>query len=155
MTEDSNLDFSFIIQAESVSLRPIGEFRVLDIEGPVVLVDDAAYRFEDLRELDVSDVRAALEALSDDNDFQTSVDNSLTNTPLVYDDIDYLTNDFQPIGLHQFEYTFHVQDDSLSLLRQIQGGTFGSAAITQVVGIFSCFLEGAYSIEISTFQQRE
>lgn len=91
MTDDSDLDLSFTIEAESVSLRPIGKFRVLDIEGPVVLVGDAAYRSEDLRELNVSDVRGALEALSDDDDFQTIVDNCPTNTPLVYDDIDYLT----------------------------------------------------------------
>ncbi len=91
MTDDSNLDLSFAIDAESISLRPIGDFRVLDIEGPVVLVGDAAYRSEDLRELAVSDVRTALEALSDDDDFQTIVDNCPTNTPLVYDDIDYLT----------------------------------------------------------------
>lgn len=91
MTDGSDLDLSFTIEAESASLRPIGEFRVFDIEGPVVFVGDAAYRSEDLRELEVSDVRAALEALSADEDFQTIVDNCPTNTPLVYDDIDYLT----------------------------------------------------------------
>lgn len=91
MTDDSDFDLSFTIDSDSVSLRPIGEFQVLNIEGPVVRVGDATYRSEDLRKLNVSDVRAALEELSDDSDFQAIVDNCPTNTPLVYDDIDYLT----------------------------------------------------------------
>jgi hypothetical protein len=91
VTDDSDFELSFTIEPDTVSLRPIGEFRVLNIEGPVVLVGDAAYRSEDLRELDVSDVRSALNALSDDSNFQTIVNNCPTNTPLVYDDIDYLT----------------------------------------------------------------
>lgn len=41
--------------------------------------------------MDVDEVRDALEQLSDNDDFQAIVDNCPTNTPLVYDDIDYLT----------------------------------------------------------------
>lgn len=103
MCDDTDLDIAFTIDAESVSLSPIGRYQVLDLEGPVVVVGDAdaSYRVvptgdeaeqsEDLRELSVDEIRTALNELSDDDDFQSIVDNCPTNTPLVYDDIDYLT----------------------------------------------------------------
>lgn len=101
MGDDTDLDVSFAIDAETVSLSPIGEYQVLDLEGPVVIVGDASYRVvpvgeeldpsEDVRELSVDEIRAALSDLADNDDFQSIVDNCPTNTPLVYDDIDYLT----------------------------------------------------------------
>ncbi|WP_254824883.1 hypothetical protein [Haloglomus halophilum] len=101
MGDDTDLDLSFAIDAETVSLSPIGEYQVLDLEGPVVIVGDASYRVvpvgeksdlsEDVRELGVDEIRAALSELADNDDFQSIVDNCPTNTPLVYDDIDYLT----------------------------------------------------------------
>jgi len=99
--DDTDLDLSFAIDSETVSLSPIGEYQVLDLEGPVVIVGDASYRVvpvgeksdlsEDVRELSVDEIRAALNELADNDDFQLIVDNCPTNTPLVYDDIDYLT----------------------------------------------------------------
>ncbi|WP_144927970.1 hypothetical protein [Halorubrum salsamenti] len=101
MGDDTDLDLSFAIDAETVSLSPIGEYQVLDLEGPVVIVGNASYRVvpvgeesdqsEDVRELSVDEIRAALSELADNDDFQSIVDNCPTNTPLVYDDIDYLT----------------------------------------------------------------
>lgn len=101
MGDDTDLDLSFAIDSETVSLSPIGEYQVLDLEGPVVIVGDASYRVvpvgeksdlsEDVRELSVDEIRAALNELADNDDFQLIVDNCPTNTPLVYDDIDYLT----------------------------------------------------------------
>nr|WP_244995648.1 hypothetical protein [Halomicroarcula pellucida] len=94
-------------------MSPIGEYQVLDLEGPVVIVGDAdaSYRVvptgdesdesEDLRALSVDEIRAALSELSDDDDFQSIVDNCPTNTPLVYDDIDYLTRHLPTTSLQQ------------------------------------------------------
>jgi hypothetical protein len=100
--DDTDLDLSFAIDSETVSLSPIGEYQVLDLEGPVVIVGDASYRVvpvgeksdlsENVRELSVDEIRAALDELADNDDFQSIVDNCPTNTPLVYDDIDYLTH---------------------------------------------------------------
>ena len=102
MGDDTNLDLSFAIDSETVSLSPIGEYQVLDLEGPVVIVGDASYRVvpvgeksdlsENVRELSVDEIRAALDELADNDDFQSIVDNCPTNTPLVYDDINYLTH---------------------------------------------------------------
>ena len=44
MGDDTDLDLSFAIDSETVSLSPIGEYQVLDLEGPVVIVGDASYR---------------------------------------------------------------------------------------------------------------
>ncbi|MFB9809280.1 hypothetical protein ACFFQF_31200 [Haladaptatus pallidirubidus] len=79
------------IDADTVSLRPIGDYRVEDIEGPTVFVGGAMYRSPPLSELDVNEVRDALQQLTNNSDFQSIIDNCPTNTPLVYDDIDYLT----------------------------------------------------------------
>ena len=102
MGDDTDLDLSFAIDSETVSLSPIGEYQVLDLEGPVVIVGDASYRVvpvgeksdlsENVRELSVDEIRAALDELADNDDFQSIVDNCPTNTPLVYDDINYLTH---------------------------------------------------------------
>lgn len=101
MSDDTDFEISFTIDSDSISLSPIGRYLVLDIRGPVVDVGDASYRVvpvgeedeqsEDVRELGVDDIRAALEELSNNDAFQSIVDNCPTNTPLVYDDIDYLT----------------------------------------------------------------
>lgn len=91
MSSESDLDISFSVESEPVDFGPTSEYRVIDIEGPVVLVGEAIYQSESLQDLAVEDVRTALQELSDDDDFQAIVDNCPTNTPLVYDDIDYLT----------------------------------------------------------------
>ncbi|MFC7074427.1 hypothetical protein ACFQKC_15400 [Halovenus rubra] len=113
MCDDTDLDISFTIDSDSVSLSPIGEYQVLDLEGPVVIVGDAdaSYRVvptgdeseqsEDLRELSVDEIRTALNELSDDDDFQSIIDNCPTNTPLVYDDIDYLTRHLPTTSLQK------------------------------------------------------
>ncbi|MFC6764643.1 hypothetical protein [Natrinema soli] len=91
MCSDADIEISFAIDADTVSLRPIGDYRVEDIEGPTVFVGGAMYRSPPLSELDVNEVRDALQQLSNNSDFQSIIDNCPTNTPLVYDDIDYLT----------------------------------------------------------------
>ncbi|CCQ34898.1 hypothetical protein HLRTI_002302 [Halorhabdus tiamatea SARL4B] len=111
MGDNTDLDLSFAIDAETVSLSPIGEYQVLDLEGPVVIVGDASYRVvpvgeesdlsEDVRELSVDEIRAALSELADNDDFQSIVDNCPTNTPLVYDDIDYLTRHLPTASLQK------------------------------------------------------
>ncbi len=113
MSDDTDLDISFTIDSESVSLSPIGEYQVLDIEGPVVIVGDEdafnrvvpagdeSEQSEDLRELSVDEIRTALNELSDNDDFQLIVDNCPTNTPLVYDDIDYLTRHLPSASLQK------------------------------------------------------
>jgi hypothetical protein len=129
--DDTDLEISFTIDAASVSLSPIGEYRVVDIEGPVVIVGDggASYRVvptgedseqsEDLRELSVDEIRTALSELSNDDDFQSIVDNCPTNTPLVYDDIDYLTR--------------HLPTTSLQKCRELSESTiFGKELLLQV-----------------------
>ena len=131
MCGDTDLDISFTIDSESVSLSPIGEYQVLDLEGPVVIVgdEDASYRVvptgdeseqsEDLRELSVNEIRTALNELSDDDDFQSIVDNCPTNTPLVYDDIDYLTR--------------HLPSSSLQKCQELSESTpFGEELLLQV-----------------------
>ena len=80
MGDDTDLDFSFAIDSETVSLSPIREYQVLDLEGPVVIVGDASYRVvpvgeksdrsEDVRELSVDEIRAALNELANNDDFQ-------------------------------------------------------------------------------------
>lgn len=111
--DETDLDLSFAIDSDSVSLSPIGEYQVLDLEGPVVIVGDAdaSYRVvptgdesdesEALRELSVDEIRAALNELSDEDDFQAIVDNCPTNTPLVYDDLDYLTRHLPTASLQK------------------------------------------------------
>jgi len=99
--DDTELEISFAIDSEAISLSPIREYQVIDLEGPVVLVGDAAYRVvdvgdepgqsDDLREQRIEEIQAALDELLDNEDFQSIVENCPTNTPLVYDDIDYLT----------------------------------------------------------------
>jgi hypothetical protein len=54
--------------------------------------------------MDIDEVRAALEQLSDSNDFQSIVENCPTNTPLVYDDIDYLTRYLPTSALEKYQY---------------------------------------------------
>ena len=91
MCSDADIEISFAIDANTVSLRPIGDYEVEDIEGPTVFVGGASYRSPSLSELNVSEVRDALQQLTNNSDFQSIIDNCPTNTPLVYDDIDYLT----------------------------------------------------------------
>jgi len=99
--DDTDLDISFAIDADSVSLNPIGEYEVADIEGPVVFVGGAAYRSPGLQEMAVEEIQGALDQLSDNNDFQSIIENCPTNTPLVYDDIDYLTRHLPTESLHK------------------------------------------------------
>jgi len=89
--DDTDLDISFTIDSQSISLSPIGEYEVADIEGPVVFVGGAAYRSAGLQKMAVEEIQGALDQLSDNEDFQSIIENCPTNTPLVYDDIDYLT----------------------------------------------------------------
>jgi hypothetical protein len=129
--DDTDLDISFTIDSESVSLSPIGEYQVLDLEGPVVIVGDAdaSYRVvpaedeseqsEDLRELNVDEIRAALNELSDDDDFQSIVDNCPTNTPLVYDDIDYLTRHLPTTSLQKCQELSESTPFKKELLLQV------------------------------------
>lgn len=91
MGDDTDLDIAFTIDSESISLSPIGEYEVADIEGPVVFVGGAAYRSSGLQEMAVEEIQGALDQLSDNEDFQSIIENCPTNTPLVYYDIDYLT----------------------------------------------------------------
>lgn len=91
MTDNTGLNISFTIDSESISLSPIGEYEVADIEGPVVFVGGAAYRSSGLQEMAVEEIQGALDQLSNNEDFQSIIENCPTNTPLVYDDIDYLT----------------------------------------------------------------
>ncbi len=131
MCDDTDFDISFTIDPESVSLSPIGEYQVLDIEGPVVIVGDAdaSYRVvptgdeseqsDDLRELSVDEIRTALNELSDDDDFQSIVDNCPTNTPLVYDDIDYLTRHLPTTSLQKCQELSESTPFNKELLLQV------------------------------------
>lgn len=101
MSSGSSLEVSFSIDTDTVSLKPVGKYEVEDLEGPTVFVGGAAYRSPGLSEMDVDEVRNALEQLSDDDDFQAIVDNCPTNTPLVYDDIDYLTRHLPTASLEK------------------------------------------------------
>lgn len=109
MVDDTELDISFAIDSSSISLSPIGEYAVLDLEGPVVLVGEAAYQSPGLQEMEVAEIRAALDQLSDNDDFQSIIENCPTNTPLVYDDIDYLTR--------------HLPTESLRKCRELSEST--------------------------------
>lgn len=91
MANGDELEIQFSIDPDSISLSPIGSYEVADIEGPAVFVGGAWYSSSSLREMDVSEVRDALDHLSSNDDFQSIIENCPTNTPLVYDDIDYLT----------------------------------------------------------------
>jgi len=127
--DDTDLDLSFAIDAETVSLSPIGEYQVLDLEGPVVIVGDASYRVvpvgeesdpsEDVRELSVDEIRAALSELADNDDFQSIVDNCPTNTPLVYDDIDYLTRHLPTTSLQKCQKLSESTPFEKELLLQV------------------------------------
>lgn len=129
MDDDTDLNLSFTIDAETVSLSPIGEYQVLDIEGPVVIVGDASYRVvpvgeesdpsEDVRELSVDEIRAALSELADNDDFQSIVDNCPTNTPLVYDDIDYLTRHLPRTSLQKCQKLSESTPFDKELLLQV------------------------------------
>jgi hypothetical protein len=91
VTNDDTLSISFAIDSDSISLSPIRDYEVKDIEGPAVFIGKASYRSSDLSEMDVDEVRDALKQLSNNNHFKNLVRDCPTNTPLVYDDIDYLT----------------------------------------------------------------
>jgi hypothetical protein len=127
--DDTDLDVSFAIDAETVSLSPIGEYQVLDLEGPVVIVGDASYRVvpvgegsdasEDVRKLSVGEIRAALSELADNDDFQSIVDNCPTNTPLVYDDIDYLTRHLPTTSLQKCQKLSESTPFEKELLLQV------------------------------------
>ena len=129
MGDDTDLDVLFAIDAETVSLSPIGEYQVLDLEGPVVSVGDASYRVvpvgeesdpsEDVRELSVDEIRAALSELADNDDFQSIVDNCPTNTPLVYDDIDYLTRHLPASSLQKCQNLSESTPFDKELLLQV------------------------------------
>ncbi|MFC5973790.1 hypothetical protein ACFPYI_20895 [Halomarina salina] len=129
MGDDTDFDLSFAIDAETVSLSPIGEYQVLDLEGPVVIVGDASYRVvpvgeesdasEDVRELSVDEIRAALSELADNDDFQSIVDNCPTNTPLVYDDIDYLTRHLPTTSLQKCQKLSESTPFEKELLLQV------------------------------------
>lgn len=109
MDDDTDLDISFTIDSQSISLSPIGEYEVADIEGPVVFVGGAAYRSAGLQEMAVGEIQGALDQLSDNEDFQSIIENCPTNTPLVYDDIDYLTR--------------HLPTESLEKCRELSDTT--------------------------------
>ena len=129
MGDDTDLDVSFAIDAETVSLSPIGEYQVLDLEGPVVIVGDASYRVvpvgegsdasEDVRKLSVGEIRSALSELADNDDFQSIVDNCPTNTPLVYDDIDYLTRHLPTTSLQKCQKLSESTPFEKELLLQV------------------------------------
>jgi hypothetical protein len=61
VVDDTDIEISFSIDVNAVSLSPIGNYDVKDIEGPTVFVGDAAYRSPGLSEMNVDEVRAALE----------------------------------------------------------------------------------------------
>ena len=129
MDDDTDLTLSFTIDAETVSLSPIGEYQVLDLEGPVVIVGDASYRVvpvgeesdqpEGVRELGVDEIRAVLNELADNDDFQSIVDNCPTNTPLVYDDIDYLTRHLPRTSLQKCQKLSESTPFEKELLLQV------------------------------------
>ena len=55
MCSDADIEISFAIDADTVSLRPIGDYEVEDIEGPTVFVGGASYNPEELATLESCD----------------------------------------------------------------------------------------------------
>lgn len=86
---DAAIDLT--VDADRLSIEPPTGYEVVDIEGPVVRVENATYRSSHLGQRDSSEVREALEALAERDEFQAIVDDCPTNTPVAYRDIDYLT----------------------------------------------------------------
>lgn len=88
---DSELEPDFFVDRSSISLNTAAEYNIINAAGPAVEIGDAVYDSPELREMAVKDVEEAIDTLFGEDTFQDIIDNCPTNTPLAYNDIDYLT----------------------------------------------------------------
>lgn len=126
------------IDAETASLSPIGKCLVLNLEGAVVIIGDTSYRVvpvgeesdqpENVRELSVDEIRATLNELADNDDFQSIVNMLATKTEREHpgQDIEYVVvNDKRSsrdrVALaHEDARQYHPSDYETELVRAVE-----------------------------------